>query len=346
MRVFETLLGAALLAAALEPRAAAAQSRRMPSDAGIPRRASAESGPVDARAMLGMSLGASGTDRDTLGLLVTQIFPDGAAERAGIDEGNRVADIAGVSLRIDPSEIGRASATDAAMRRLNRTLRGLRDGERATLRVFGGGRYRTVPVQLGTAAPAAAAAATPPAAIAAAATAPMVAAAGEPAAPRATTVASAIQLLGDLQSQLRRLADEEGSSPLADSLAQSARDLASIQRRISDAQAEQRRRAEEASSDRGLTRRDGADVPGLSLSAVSEDLADYFGEGSDRGLLVLQAESSWNPIRAGDVILTIDGAPATPARLRDAADSRRSVRVELLRRRHQVSVTLRSRDDR
>jgi S1-C subfamily serine protease len=78
---------------------------------------------------------------------------------------------------------------------------------------------------------------------------------------------------------------------------------------------------------------------------VSDDLADYFGEGSERGLLVLQAESSWDPIRAGDVILTVDGSAATADRLRDLADSRRPVRVELLRRRRQMTVTLHDRED-
>jgi hypothetical protein len=170
-----------------------------------------------------------------------------------------------------------------------------------------------------------------------------VAASGEPAS-RTPTVATAIQSITELQAQLRRMADDEGSTPLGDSLAQSARDLGLIQRRLRAAQMEQRRRSED-SGDRVSSRRSTSDVPGLSLSTVSDDLSDYFGDGSERGLLVLQAESSWDPIRPGDVILTVDGSPATSDRLRDAADARRPVRIELLRRRRQMTVTLHDRED-
>jgi S1-C subfamily serine protease len=284
-------------------------------------------------------VGTSGTDRDTLGLLVTQVLRDGPAERAGIDEGNRIAEIDGVSLRVDPADIGRSGPGDAAVRRLSRTLAGLRDADQARLRVYGGGRFRTVTVQFG-ATPNVAAAAAP-----VAAPAPMmgVSTAGEPAS-RASTVASAIQSITELQAQLRRLADDEGSTPLGDSLAQSARDLGLIQRRLRAAQIEQRRRSDD-SGDRVSTRRSMSDVPGLSLSTVSDDLSDYFGDGSERGLLVLQAETSWDPIRPGDVILTVDGSPATTDRLREAADARRPVRIELLRRRRQMTLTLHDRGD-
>jgi hypothetical protein len=154
-----------------------------------------------------------------------------------------------------------------------------------------------------------------------------------------------IQSLGDLQSQLSKLADDEASPSVSDSLAQAARDVAAIQRRLRAVQAEQRRRVED-SGDRVSSRRSTSnDVPGLSLSPVSDDLTEYFGDGSDRGLLVLLADASWAPIRNGDVILNVDGAPVSPSRLRDAHDSRQPVRVELLRRRRQMSVTLNGREE-
>jgi hypothetical protein len=351
MRVYKTLPTAALLALIVAP-CAQAQLRRFPSssDQGPARRpvTTADADAPDARGLLGVTLGTSGTDRDTLGLLITQVLRDGPADRAGIDEGNRLAEIDGVSLRLDPADIGRSNATDAVQRRLTRTLRGLQGGEQATLRVFGAGKFRNVTVQLGTAASAPNVAvtispATPPAPT------PMpsavAVAAGEPAG--RATLAGAMQSLVELQSQLRRLADDEGSSALADSLLQAARDLTAIQRRLRAAQVEQRRRPDD-SADRPTARRSAgtsADVPGLSLSSVSDDLSDYFGDGSDRGLLVLQADAGWAPIRNGDVILTVDGAPVTPGRLRDARDSRQPVRVELLRRRRQMSVTLNAREE-
>ena len=355
MRVLKTLPTAALLALIVAPSMARAQLRRFPSSSDQPttRRPATRpdtDGP-DSRAQLGMTLGTSGTDRDTLGLLITQVLRDGPADRAGIDEGNRLAEIDGVSLRLDPVDVGRSSATDAVLRRLTRTLRGLQGGEQTTLRVFGAGKFRNVTVQLGNAA------STPNVAVAVAPTpapapTPMpdvaVAVAGTPSG--RATLPGAMQSLVELQSQLRRLADDEGNSALADSLLQAARDLGAIQRRLRAAQLEQRRRPED-SSDRATTAtaRRGAssnsDVPGLSLSPVSEDLADYFGDGSERGLLVLQADAAWSPIRNGDVILSIDGSPVNPSRLRDARDSRQPVRVELLRRRRQMSVTLNAREE-
>ncbi|MFL5614445.1 MAG: PDZ domain-containing protein [Gemmatimonadaceae bacterium] len=352
MRVYKTLSPVALLALMMLPSGAQAQLRRFPSDQGTPRRTTTtpDSDAPDSRGLLGVTLGTSGTDRDTLGLLITQVLRDGPGDRAGIDEGNRLAEIDGVSLRLDPVDVGRTSATDAIMRRLARTLRGLQGGEQATLRVFGGGKFRNVTVQLSnaSAAPNVAAAApapsTPPVTLRLPSA---VAAAGEPTA-RPATVAGALQSITDLQSQLRRLADDEGSTPLADSLLQAARDLGAIQRRIRSAQTDQRRGFDD-SSDRPAPRRaitsSGNDVPGLSLNAVSEDLSDYFGDGSERGMLVLQADASWSPIRNGDVILTVDGAPVTPSRLRDARDSRQPVRVEILRRRRQMSVTLNGREE-
>lgn len=356
MRVYTTLPITALLALLVAPSAAHAQLRRFPStsssDQGVARRASAGDADVDAaRMLLGLTLGTSGTDRDTLGLLVTQVLRDGPADRAGIDEGNRVAEIDGVSLRLDPVDIGRQGAIDAVMRRLSRTLRGLQGGEQAALRVFAAGKFKNANVQLGNGG------ATPNAgsgvviavpSTPAPASAPVaVAIAGEPAS-RATTFTGAMQSLGDLQSQLRRLADDEGSTALADSLLQAARDIGAIQRRLRAAQADQQRRRSDDGFDRSSSRRganSNSDVPGLSLSPVSDDLSDYFGDGSERGLLVLQADAAWSPIRNGDVILSVDGAPVSPSRLRDARDSRRPVRVELLRRRRQMTVTLNAREE-
>lgn len=361
MRVYKTLSTAALCSLILVPCSAQAQLRRFPSDQGTPRRAStgdADNG-ADVRNLLGMTLGSSGTDRDTLGLLVTQVMRDGPADRQGIDEGNRLAEIDGVSLRTDPADVGRQSATDAIMRRLSRTLHGLQSGEQATLRVFGAGKYRNVSVQLGGGSTmmtmAGPNANTPnggsitivpstPAPMAAP-SAGVGAVAGDPAV-RAATLAGAMQNLTDLQTQLRRLADDEGSSALADSLLQSARELSAIQRRLRAAQMDQQRRRFDDSSDRYSRRSSNSnDVPGLSISPVSDDLADYFGDGSERGLLVLQADASWSPIRNGDVILAIDGAPVSPNRLRDIHDSRQPVRVDLLRRRRQMTVTLNGREE-
>src|SRR5690349_8371634 len=146
MRGYKTLFAAAVLALSTAPCPVHAQFRRFPNDPGSPKRTStnarSDTDAPDLRTLLGLTLGSSGTDRDTLGLLVTQVMRDGPADRAGIDEGNRLAEIDGVSLRTDASDVGRSGPGDAAVRRLTRTLGGLRDADQATLRVYGAGRYR------------------------------------------------------------------------------------------------------------------------------------------------------------------------------------------------------------
>jgi hypothetical protein len=87
-----------------------------------------------------------------------------------------------------------------------------------------------------------------------------------------------------------------------------------------------------------------ATVPGLRVIPVGDELAVYFGDGSELGQLVLEADASWRPLRVGDVILRLDGVAADVDALRDAATSRVPVRVELLRRKRQVTVTLHARE--
>ena len=60
---------------------------------------------------------------------------------------------------------------------------------------------------------------------------------------------------------------------------------------------------------------------GLRLARVDGELASYFGDGSERGLLVLGLGDDWSGIREGDVILRLDG--------RAVRDGSRGIRVQL-----------------
>ena len=46
---------------------------------------------------------------------------------------------------------------------------------------------------------------------------------------------------------------------------------------------------------------------GLRLTSVSPELASYFGAGSEKGLLVLEANADWAPLQTGDVVLSHNG---------------------------------------
>jgi len=96
------------------------------------------------RAALGLSVSGSTSPRDTLGLLVQSVAAGGPAERAGIEEGDRLASINGVSLRVSPADAGDFDIGNAMSRRLTRELSRVRPGDEVDLRVYSGGRMRTV----------------------------------------------------------------------------------------------------------------------------------------------------------------------------------------------------------
>jgi predicted metalloprotease with PDZ domain len=103
---------------------------------------------MDDRPALGIGLGSSGSRRDTLGVLVMSVQDSSPAARAGLEEGNRIAAINDVNLRVaredadDPS-IGRTRA-----QRLMREVSQLKPGDDVTLRVYSGGRFRDVTMKV------------------------------------------------------------------------------------------------------------------------------------------------------------------------------------------------------
>jgi predicted metalloprotease with PDZ domain len=133
-----------LLLAAVAPMAAARQSVTVAPRARIlSSNRFADDGD---RAMLGISTGSSGK-RDTLGLLIESITPGSPAEKAGLEEGNRIASINGVSLKLAREDAGESDMSGTMTDRLVREMRKLKAGDEVTLEVWNGGRYRTVKVK-------------------------------------------------------------------------------------------------------------------------------------------------------------------------------------------------------
>lgn len=98
------------------------------------------------RPTLGMTLAPTGSVRDTLGAFVTRVVPGGPAERAGIIEGDRIAAIDGVSLKVNPADVDDPYAAGLPVHRVSRTIARLTPGKSVSLRVYANGRYRDVTV--------------------------------------------------------------------------------------------------------------------------------------------------------------------------------------------------------
>jgi hypothetical protein len=106
---------------------------------------------AEGRAALGISLGSTGSKRDTLGVFVSSVSENGPADKAGITEGNRIASINGVDLRVPKEDIGDWSVASARVARLQREIAKLKPGQTVDLSIVEGGRARTVKVTLGRA---------------------------------------------------------------------------------------------------------------------------------------------------------------------------------------------------
>ena len=97
------------------------------------------------RAVLGIGT-TSGGMRDTLGLLVTEVTSGGPAEKAGIEEGDRLISVNGTELRLSAADAGDQEMRGLMARRLVRMLSKLEPGDVATFRVSFDSKVRDVKV--------------------------------------------------------------------------------------------------------------------------------------------------------------------------------------------------------
>jgi S1-C subfamily serine protease len=99
------------------------------------------------RAVIGVSTSVSTGSRDTLGLLVSAVNRGGPAEKAGIEEGNRIAAINGVSLKLGTADLGDPDMERLMSRRLIRELDKVKPGDEVDLRVYAGGQTKSLKVK-------------------------------------------------------------------------------------------------------------------------------------------------------------------------------------------------------
>ncbi|WP_434479800.1 PDZ domain-containing protein [Gemmatimonas sp.] len=101
------------------------------------------------RAMIGVTVGAAGNLRDTLGLFVSSVVGGGPAEKAGLIEGERIATVNGIDVRVPGEDADDQQVVSARVDRFVREVQKVEAGKTIRLRVYGNGRYRDVTVIAG-----------------------------------------------------------------------------------------------------------------------------------------------------------------------------------------------------
>ena len=373
---------------------------------------------IEDRPVLGLSLSATGSRRDTLGMLVVRVSTDGPAEKAGIVEGDRVSAINGVSLRVATEDAGDGYMSSARMNRYRRELAKVSIGEDVELRVLSGGQTKSVrlkPVRAGDLprerggvmiigdgafgdfVPAMPSITIPPTPMSPRAPRILefdgnwsdgvrvridpraqveIRERAEEAARRAREATrDALERLERLRFDIDRRADDAAEAIVAPApRAQSGRRIASAQGSGSGAgyaygvangqgvayawpsepatavvaATPAVSAAPVAYSGTNVAVWSGDDatftLQGLRLARVNADLAETLGRGSERGFLVLDTGRRWSGLRAGDVLLEVDGRAVrdgTTARI--ALDDGDDHSAEVIRdgRRRVVSVEMR-----
>jgi hypothetical protein len=104
---------------------------------------------IDNRATLGMQLSATGSKRDTIGVFVARVVPDGPAERAGIVEGDRIVSINDVDLRTSIADLDDPYTAGIPAHRVRREVVKLQAGAPVSVRVYSQGKIKTVTIMAG-----------------------------------------------------------------------------------------------------------------------------------------------------------------------------------------------------
>jgi len=99
------------------------------------------------RATIGLSTVSGSSNRDTLGVLISTIRANSPAEKAGLEEGDRIGSVNGVNLRLARADVGDESMAEAMNNRLARVTSHLKPGDNVELRVYASGAWKTVSVK-------------------------------------------------------------------------------------------------------------------------------------------------------------------------------------------------------
>jgi C-terminal processing protease CtpA/Prc len=99
------------------------------------------------QAVIGITTSGAASSRDTLGVLVNSVTVGSPADKAGIEEGNRISSINGVSLKLSAADVGDQDMAGVMTRRLTREIDKLKPGDEVDLRVYAGGQTKSMKVK-------------------------------------------------------------------------------------------------------------------------------------------------------------------------------------------------------
>jgi len=152
MKPLHLLAGAVMLAATAVPLHAQDEDNGVARARDLAIRvARAVNGEDSNRAVLGIGTRSTGK-RDTLGLLVESITSGSPAEKAGLEEGNRIASVNGVNLKLAPADAGAPEMRGLMTQRLQREMKKAKPGDEVKLNVYADGQYKAVTVKTESAA--------------------------------------------------------------------------------------------------------------------------------------------------------------------------------------------------
>ena len=99
------------------------------------------------QAVIGITTSGAASSRDTLGVLVNSVRTGSPADKAGIEEGNRIGSVNGVSLKLAPADVGDEDMAGVMTRRLTREIDKLKPGDEVDLHVYANGQTKSVKVK-------------------------------------------------------------------------------------------------------------------------------------------------------------------------------------------------------
>ena len=292
---------------------------------------------ITGRRSVGLGFAQRGSMRDTAGLLIISITSGSPAEKAGLAEGDRVASVDGIDVRVPAVDAGNRDGVEARIARFRRAIEAARDSQPIRLELLSEGRRRTVTLtptrdrgwsfDMGVV--------------------------GNMADDIRENVNSTMRVWmddGDRDEAFARVREEGERTREAG--ARMREEGARVRAEGARVREEGAREREETMRARGMMgrgsvrgRTDGATLvlDGLTLASVDRDFAERFGRGSEAGALVVRTRGEWEPLKAGDVILTIEGRPVRDGATLDVTfDRSHDQRLEILRNGRKETITLRS----